>query len=93
MCLRLNADGESQGDGAEVAGKHEHEGGEKQLERQVEGALAQCLHVLYGIDLPHRNPDWGDMEVCIPLQCSVHCGWLWTHCDYQLVCLSNLICT
>ena len=25
----------------------------------VDGALAQCLFALYGIDLPHRNADWG----------------------------------
>lgn len=26
----------------------------------VDGALAQCLFALYGIDLPHRDADWGD---------------------------------
>ena len=25
----------------------------------VDGALAQCLFALYGIDLPHRSADWG----------------------------------
>ncbi|KAK9841857.1 hypothetical protein WJX81_007591 [Elliptochloris bilobata] len=26
----------------------------------VDGALAQCLYALYGVDLPHRDADWGD---------------------------------
>lgn len=34
------------------------------LKTRLEGAMAQCLHVLYGVDLPHRDPDWGSMEVC-----------------------------
>ena len=33
------------------------------LRQAVDGALAQCLHVLYGVTLPHRDPDWGGMEV------------------------------
>ncbi|CAL8466575.1 g6111 [Coccomyxa elongata] len=32
------------------------------LKARLEGAMAQCLHVLYGVDLPHRDPDWGSME-------------------------------
>lgn len=33
------------------------------LRQAVDGALAQCLHVLYGVALPSRDPDWGGMEV------------------------------
>ena len=33
------------------------------LRQAVDGALAQCLHVLYGVALLHRDPDWGGTEV------------------------------
>lgn len=41
------------------------------VETRIESALAQCLHVLYGVDLPHRDPDWGSMEVGVSTQAFV----------------------
>lgn len=37
----------------------EAEGAIAAAREAVDGALAQCLFALYGIDLPHRNADWG----------------------------------
>ena len=37
----------------------EAEGASAAAREAVDGALAQCLYALYGIDLPHRNADWG----------------------------------
>lgn len=42
------------------------------VEMRIESALAQCLHVLYGVDLPHRDSDWGSMEVDVSHSC--FCG-------------------
>lgn len=45
-----------------------NEGGEDEgsLIEDLRGAALQCLHGMFGVDLPHRNKTWGD-----------RCGSLW----------------
>ena len=50
--------------GSRSVGVEEESEERKSLKARLEGAMAQCLHVLYGVDLSHRDPDWGSMEVC-----------------------------
>ena len=67
-------------------GNSEEAEGTATLDARVEGALAQCLHVLYGVELPHRDPDWGSMEVSHPnMRCPRPC----LPCDIAPISLAS----
>jgi hypothetical protein len=56
QCGRLLAE-------AEEEQEEDAQGEERSLEERIDGAVAQCLHMLYGVALPYRDPEWGSMQV------------------------------
>lgn len=44
-------------------------GVEEEVRQQIEGVMAQCLYLLYGVDIPHRDESWGSGAQVIHLFC------------------------
>lgn len=41
------------------AGTPAESGAEEDVRQQIDGVMAQCLYLLYGVDITHRDESWG----------------------------------